>query len=225
MSARRQAIHIRAARPTDAPQIVAILQAALSEAASVQRVARLLREESHITFVATLDGNTVGFVDQFVVRLPQETRLELDLLAILPAAQRRGIGKKLVTYSKRWAMERGIARTRALVATGNASMQGLMRQVGFQSSMTTYVLMISDRLSVRADWCIPVDTFLYRGFWLEGGIRMRKPLSIHWPDAVTGDSFTVGSVIESAARDARQLLEAHGFEAIGTYHWWEFRLK
>ena len=63
--------------------------------------------EGHV-WVAELDGAIAGFV----VLQPQPGHLYLDILAVAPAAQGRGVGAALLELAETQARERGLAEVR-----------------------------------------------------------------------------------------------------------------
>ncbi len=87
---------IRLARPADAPGISALLRAAFGGPAEAELVAALRRDsDAAIELVAEAGGTLAGHVLFSPMTVGDAAALALAPLAVLPAAQRRGIGSAL----------------------------------------------------------------------------------------------------------------------------------
>ena len=224
-------VQLRLAKPQDAGAIARIAQ--LAEVASID--ADSPRVRNHLaggrTFVATIDGAIVGFVDSFITADPTGGhRFELDLLAVAPAAQGRGVGGSLVAASLAAAVDGGARYIRALVRCENAAMQKLCRRHGFTRHPDYFELYVvnpqpvAPRKRKHDAWVIAVETLSYAGLWLEGELSQAAIDDAHW-QASQGELSLIGAVIPSAALDVAALLEANSFRHVGQYHWWMIKLR
>ena len=224
-------VQLRLAKPEDAGAIARI--AALADVASIDadspRVRKLLGEGR--TIAATLDDVIIGFADGFcTVDTTGEVRFELDLLAVAPAAQGRGVGGRLVAASLAAASEAGARHIRALVRCENAAMQTLCRRHGYTRSANCYALYTVEPHPVDArEWsydsrAIGVDTLGYAGLWLEGELSQEVIDDAH-RQALQSDMSVIGAVIPSAALDDAELLATNSFCHVGSYHWWTINLR
>lgn len=84
-------------------------------------------------YVALLDGAVVGWCD--ILSTHGEARAHVGILGmgLVPAARRRGIGKKLVqtTLAKAWA--KGLLRIELTVRTDNLNAKALYDRMGFKT--------------------------------------------------------------------------------------------
>lgn len=83
--------------------------------------------------VATVAGEVVGYVILQQPRLPSQHHvLVVNGLAVLPAHQRRGIGRRLVEAAQRRAVARGGRRVTLRVLGTNPHAQQLYESCGFE---------------------------------------------------------------------------------------------
>ena len=217
---------IRRAIPADAAaisQVAGLAGVAVIDAES-PRVSQILDESR--TLVATIDGAVVGFADGFITAGPGGVRrFELDLLAVAPAAQGRGVGGRLLQASLALAAEAGARRIRALVRSENGAMRRLCHCHGFTRSPGSFELFIIEPQAVapksrRHDArLIAVETLAYAGLWLEGELSQAAINEAHRL-ASRSDLALIGAVIPGDAAPTGNLLRANGFQRIGAYHWW-----
>lgn len=217
---------IRRATPEDAPAIASIAAAALASRidADSPRARKILNEG--LTFVAQTDEATVGFASSFFT-FDQDglCRFELDLLAVAPGVQGRGVGGRLVEASLFAAEDSEPALIRALVRSENWSMQRLCRRHGFNLLPGQYQLFVtSPRRAVRhgrnhGAHLIPVETLNYSGIWLEGELS-QEAIDDALCRSSQSDMSTIGAVIPIDALDVAKLLRLNAFDKVGEYDWW-----
>ena len=224
-------IRIRLASPDDAPAIARIAEA--TEVASIDAASPRVRKilDGKRTAVATFGGDICGFVDGFFTTDNSGgRRFELDLLAVAPTAQGRGIGGRLVAASLAAAEDGGVRRIRALVRQENATMRKLCQRHGFNCSADSYVLFVKDVQPVAAmarphsSHLLPVDTLGYAGIWLEGVLSQAAVDAAALLASKVGASL-IGAVIPSADVESAALLAANSFRNVGHYHWWMINLR
>lgn len=103
------------------------------------RVVRDMVDEAHATFIATIDGEAVGFA---VLRLALRDRpfgpwalpatAHLDAIAVSRRLHKRGVGAALLSHTEREAREEGAVGMFLLTAASNAPARALFEAGGFQ---------------------------------------------------------------------------------------------
>jgi ribosomal protein S18 acetylase RimI-like enzyme len=96
-----------------------------------EQVCRLLTHGPLRAWVADVGGSVAGFVVALPTRAARGPGWEIDLLAVHPDHQGRGIGTALVSAA-RANNPNPSARQRAVVATANAASARAFRRAGFQ---------------------------------------------------------------------------------------------
>jgi GNAT superfamily N-acetyltransferase len=96
-------------------------------------------------YLAEREGVAVGFCACIETPSPAGTRLEVDMLGVLPEARGQGLGSALIRHSLEQARQRGIRRFRAVVATDNVASLRAFERAGFvtqypEVAMLVYVL-------------------------------------------------------------------------------------
>ena len=225
-------IQIRLATCRDGPAIARICFQVFGEriAHDKPRVKNILIQE--FTFVATSDGEVVGFVGNlFTLSARGDRRFELDLLAVAPVARGRGIGGRLVGHSLARARQSDARVLRTLVAARNLKMQRICAGYRFTRSDVTYALHVSEPrasdVATGAAHCghlVLVDTLIYSGIWLEGALSPAV-IDSGLGRAARAGLTRVGAVVPLADEETAALLRARRFEAIGEYHWWTITLQ
>ena len=195
------------------------------------RVQQLLSES--LTYVAIVDGRVIGFVDCFVtVDAVRQHRFELDLLAVSPAAQGRGVGSLLVAQSLSAAHQSQAAKIRTLVRCENYPMQRICARNGFERSALSFQLYVSAAKAIAADASrdhrarlLPVDTLTYSGIWLEGELSQDAIDEGRSALLSRGRNSRIGAVISAHDTNTIELLRANSFELIGDFDRWSFNLE
>lgn len=218
---------IRPAIPEDANAITRIAEACFRHDFDCERVRFILQTHHSRCFVAERAGTIAGFVDCFLSQSPlDESRLELDLLAVDELARGLGIGKRLVEQCSLLAATLRIDLVRALVRTDNDAMQRLMESCGYVRSHDLFRLYIANHFesldatpSTHRDNLINVYTLGYSGIWIEGTIG-KELIQASLAQATDDEVKTVGAVVNARETEAQTLLSAFGFIDSGSFHWW-----
>jgi len=111
---------------------------------SPEEVSSLLREPSQHALVALIGDHIVGFLTAFETDTLAGRNLEVDLLAVRPDEQRRGIATQLLGAAVRLAAMREVKRARGLVATSNLASQKAFLKAGYRASAVVRDLMVCD---------------------------------------------------------------------------------
>jgi GNAT superfamily N-acetyltransferase len=218
---------IRRATPEDAPGIAAVRRAVWpGEAVDFAFMGRVIAEPDHATLVAVLNGTIAGFADGFLTLAADGTRRwEVDLLAVHPDYQRRGLGAALTAACTNAGRDFGPSLARALIRTDNLASRRAFARCGYQEGAACRLMINRDDGggSVEApagSHIIPVMTLSYRGLWLEGVLTPAAFRAVQDIRARLGWAVA-GAVIPAAQGRAIRAAEAAGFFAVGDYAWWE----
>lgn len=111
---------------------------------SPEQIASILRGPAQHGLVALVGGYVVGFLTAFETDTLAGRNLEVDLLAVRPDEQRRGIATQLLGTAVRLAAMREVKRARGLVATSNPASQKSFRKAGYRASSVVRDLMGCD---------------------------------------------------------------------------------
>ena len=144
------------------------------ESVNSSRIQEALSHPGHAALAAWCEADPAGFVDGFLTRsaagLP---RWEVDLLAVAPEHQGRGLGTRLVTDGLQSGGETGARAARGLVRLDNLAGQRVFEHCGFSLCPRHLVLYVLGGLDgpcpdgpVEGHW-VQVQTFDYSGLWLE----------------------------------------------------------
>jgi ribosomal protein S18 acetylase RimI-like enzyme len=221
-------LDIRAALPGEVEAIAEVRAAAWpGEAVRPDYMLRCVESAEHAVLVAEADGRIVGFVDGFMTTAPDGTqRWEIDLLAVHPGYQGRGMGAALVKAAYESGRRRGADRARALVHVENVGSQRTFARCGFvpqNSTSRLYVASPSDEGIDAGDadglHLIAVQTFSYRGLWLEGRLNAAA-LKGGRAECARRSFDLAGAVIPLGQPEALGAAEQLRFEVIGDYEWW-----
>ncbi len=225
-------VSVRRPAPSDASAIAAIAEKTFGEPFDRDRIEGLLKAGRDYSLIA-LDAQGIrAFADNFItVSETGAQRLELDLLAVDPKAQGRGIGRRLIAESLLLARELDVPLIRALVRSENLVMRRLCASSGFAISEQSYDLYVASPepgwngpLDIEGTHLVPVETLAYSGIWIEGSLRragILRALSV----ASAQQLQRVGALVAQSNRAPAQLLADNGFQAQGTYNWWTLKLK
>ena len=179
---------------------IAQLKAAVwpEERADVAYLAAALAQPDRATWIAEADGSLVGFADGFLTLAEDGSRRwELDLLAVVPVYQGRGLGRALIAACTEAGRDFGATFARALIRASNTPSQRAFRHAGYTLDPAPLILWIAtDGAAEDAPlppdaYLIPVITLGYRGVWIEGR-----------PD-------------EAVFRAARTIRARHGWDSAG----------
>lgn len=220
-------VKIQTALPADAPAIAAVhAQVWPAQTADPAQIGRALADSDHAAFVALAGPTVIGFVDGFLTRSGEgRLRWEVDLLAVRPDFQGRGIAARLVTACTEAGRQRGVSLARALIRVDNIPSRRTFARCGYAAEDSLCCLRVcaqgteSPVTPPAGLSLLPVNTFGYRGLWLEG--RLTEAGFLAARAALTdGPGDIAGAVIPAARMAADQWAGATGFDLVGTYQWW-----
>jgi GNAT superfamily N-acetyltransferase len=220
-------INIRRAGVDDKSAIAAIKLASWpGETADTIQIANAMSEGTHVTHVAENEVVVVGFVDGFLtMSIDRQRRWEVDLLAVHPDFQRLGIASRLVEATTQVARDAGAVLSRGLVHVENSASQGTFARCGYHLDEKTCGLYVASESENRAvavpitAHLISVNTFNYRGLWLEGELT---PASFAAANAIrTCSGWDVaGALIPLHDENAVNAAVDAGWQQVGHYQWW-----
>jgi GNAT superfamily N-acetyltransferase len=219
------AISVRPANANDAQAIASVIQLSLGDEVQANHIQRVMSETDHASFVAVADEQVIGFVDGFLTNAQDGTlRWELDLLGVHPDFRGLGAGQKLIEVFTTAGKSYGATLSRALVAISNKPMHAAMTRTGYQLQPLEYQLMVSSgsgnetKLPENA-YLIPVNTFTYRGIWLEGEITLQ---TISAANAIREKNKldVIGAVVLTTDQTTLNTVNAAAFHLIGKFNWW-----
>ena len=126
---------LRLARRTDAPTLAAmsrdLIESGLGWHYRAERIEQLRRDPEAVALVACIDGQIVGFG---ILQLKDE-RAHLVLLAVLPAHQQRGIGRRMTKWLLETAATAGVASVHVELRAGNTAAYALYCTMGFEETL------------------------------------------------------------------------------------------
>jgi ribosomal protein S18 acetylase RimI-like enzyme len=102
----------------------------------------VLEDPLQLILVGVLGGNVVGYAHVIVKHIPaspyrKERRFgEIDTVAVLPEAQRRGLGEMLIGGALEWLKRQGVNDHQIAVHAFNGTAERLYRRFGFAPSVT-----------------------------------------------------------------------------------------
>lgn len=221
-------VKIQIAAPADAPGIAAVhAQVWPAQTAVPAQILSALADPDHASFVALSGRAVIGFVDGFLTRAGTGwLRWEIDLLAVRPDFQGRGIAGQLVTACTEAGRQRGAALARALIRVDNLPSQKTFARCGYSVEEAICRLRVcaggmEGPVTPPPDFfLVPVNTFGYRGLWLEGRLTEASFVAARVALA-TRPGDIAGAVIPAAQMEADQWAGANGFELVGAYQWWK----
>lgn len=220
-------VEIRQARPNDGSRIAKVKVLVWpDEHIDCKHITEAILDANHETFVATKKHEVIGFVDSFsTVSRQGVKRWEIDLLAVHPNHRGQRFGEHLVKASVDAGREAQAAIARALIRTENIASQKIFARCGYQKDSTVFNLYVSSndvkkqkRLSHNLR-VTPVQTFNYRGLWLEGNFTEDGFVAAQ--ALRTSDGWdVVGAVIPAAQIGSNESAQGAGFMEVGQYQWW-----
>lgn len=102
---------------------------------------KVLEDPLQNLLVAVLSGQVIGYVHVLLKQTrPSPVRVaryaEIDSVAVLPDAQRGGVGEKLIQSALEWASSEGVHDHQIAVHEFNAAARRLYEKLGFTPSVT-----------------------------------------------------------------------------------------
>jgi len=152
---------IRRARPllAEATDLLSVERRSLKDSPyTPEEMFCILRRPGQYAYIAYLDNVAVGFCSCIETPASAGNQLEIDMLGVVPAHRRRGLGRKLVAYSIRQAVERNVTRFRAIVALDNIASQRTFCRAGFDASPHPFAMAV---YRIRGQMPVP---FLPKGW-------------------------------------------------------------
>lgn len=223
---------IRQATLEDVPQLVHLKQAVWQdEGSTAALIETALATPTHQAFVALVDDHAAGFVSCFMTEsLAGEWRWEIDLLAVHADFRQRGLATRLVAEAADAGQKAGATTARALIAVDNIGSQRCFAQNGFRVDGAALSLFVSgyqpdDVVSQRKAkvpddaHLVYVNTFNYRGIWVEGLLSLPALVAAQAECAVrTLD--VVGALILDEDEHSATIARENGFECVGPFQQW-----
>ncbi len=135
-----------------------------------------IEDDAGALWVAKAKDDVLGFISAFLtVDKAGRRRWEVDLVAVRPAHQGKGLGQRLIRRVWQDAEGRNAVEARALIRVNNLPSQKAFRRAGFTSdSHVQRLLLWPPKLAENPAPCpdgvslLAVDTLTYRGLWIEG---------------------------------------------------------
>lgn len=125
---------ISPARHEDAQRIASLsarlIEAGLPKSWSAWRVERFIRRRDSVVLTARVDEKFVGFA---IMRFADETA-HLNLLAVAPESQRRGIGRRLIGWLEESAIVAGTFTVSLEVRADNADALRFYAALGYHET-------------------------------------------------------------------------------------------
>lgn len=202
------------------------LQVWPEEENSADCIASVLRLESHHSAAFVEDGRVAAFVDGFLTHSGEGVpRWEVDLLGTLAGYRGQGLARRLIEDNLRAGWQRGAAFSRALIQLENHASQRAFAACGFAPAEGVVRLWVCSRpLDEPAplppgQHLVPVETFNYRGVWLEGelsaqGLRAARA----W--LPQGGGQICGVLVPREREDLHQAAQNEGYAWVNDYQWW-----
>ncbi|HYK25411.1 MAG TPA: GNAT family N-acetyltransferase [Steroidobacteraceae bacterium] len=126
--------HLELARLADAPVIAAmsarLIEAGLTPSWPAERVARHIRNADSLVLTARHSGRILGFA----IMQYGETAAHLNLLAVDPASQRRGVGRGLLGWLEETAVVAGTFLIQLELRASNATARAFYEAQGYRET-------------------------------------------------------------------------------------------
>lgn len=122
-------LQVRAFQAADAGFVSRLGKDAFCEYSEEPGVSTLWMAKHYRTFVATLDGRSVGFA---IMHLKAAKMPELVAIAVVKSARGRGVGRRLLATAERMALLRGARSLRLHTADFNLAALELFLNCGFR---------------------------------------------------------------------------------------------
>ncbi|MBZ0279618.1 MAG: GNAT family N-acetyltransferase [Anaerolineae bacterium] len=221
---------IRRANEQDIEDIIQVKQAVWpDEAADAALMRQVIWDAAHLTQVAIVDDGVVGFVDGFnTLSLKGVPQWNLDLIAVHPAFQGRGIASDLMRANTGAGRDTGAGQARGLVAVDNVASQRTFMRCGYVCDEVVCGLYVGGDFSGElgslsntelARNIIPVTTLNYRGLWVENAwTNPIFAMALGMAQAQSGQ--IIGAVIPLGERGAVDVAQVYHLELVGHYQWW-----
>ncbi len=220
---------IRPAAVGDAAAVAAVKQAVWPhETIDVARIAAVMQSGEHTTLLADRESRLVGFVDAFATQPSNgELRWEVDLLAVHPQFQGRGIGRVLVEAATLAGQGFGAEWARALVQIHNKASQRVFARCGYICDEVVLDLYVATRGVAIAESVlqdanlIGVRTFNYNGLWLEGHLTIASlSHALNSLAANPHEYGLAGTLIPASEATVTEAALSLGYVRMAAFQWW-----
>ena len=169
--------NVRFARPDDAEAIHRILQETWGELLLFDVFVDHISSPEHQVFVAVDAGEIAGFLSALIVS-SATPRWEIDLVAVRPTSQGKGIGTSLIQEALTYGSNLGAYWAKASIRVDNHASQRAFSKTDFTTDAQVLSLLLWNPLAcefatnVMEDVrFIPINTLTYRGLWVEGFVE------------------------------------------------------
>lgn len=187
-----------------------------------------IEDDGSTLWVAERKNKILGFVSAFLtVDQAGERRWEMDLVAVRPTDQGKGLGQRLIGQAYQEGARHGVGVARALIQVRNLPSQRAFERAGFTTNRRDHHLLLwpPQPSDVPAPGpagvsLLPVDTLTYRGLWIEGLTQVppaeqRSALRIARGMIAHENRLNTGAVIPSDEEhlltpDVRDQAKLHG---------------
>ena len=166
-------LNIRLADVNDAQAIHLILKEVWGESLLFDVFIESISSPLHQVLVAVEDSEIVGFLSAFLVA-GHSRRWEIDILAVRPRSQAKGIGTSLIEETLICGSRQGAHNARAVIRIDNVASERAFSKTGFTTdSQERNLLLWGPSACQPVHWppetvhLIPVNTLTYRGLWIE----------------------------------------------------------
>ncbi|MFT5195049.1 MAG: GNAT superfamily N-acetyltransferase [Cellvibrionaceae bacterium] len=220
-------ITIRPVTLSDVPSLISLKQAVwLNESADSNLITIALQTPSHQAFIAVIEGKPAGFISCFISTSQLgEQRWEVDLLAVHPNFRRRGLATQLVQTAIQARQATGAGESRALIAIDNKGSEMSFAKNGYTTDDQIYTLYISmsqpdgKHIKPIGAHLVQVNTFNYRGVWLEAKLSDKAFLGAQ--SKCAQENLDLVGVLIPDNRPAEQALaQGRSFKPVSKSRWW-----
>lgn len=225
-------ITLRDAKVQDAAGIATLLACVWpDDTADPVRIARVIQWSSHLAKVAVVGKQIAGLVRGFVTQNGAAFELEVELLAVHPDVQGRGLAKRLVFALIKAAGEaHQIDSAWALVRIGNVPAERVFTACGFEPNAPAMLYVSTAPLRetppmLEAVGGIVADTYTYRGIWIHrSAVSKMNETELH--DTLISSRSHIGSkgieMVSTVLPHDHPLSEQMrilNYEPVGEYRW------
>ncbi len=235
-------LEIRSARAGDAEAVHRILQETWGEPLLFDVFREHIASPTCDISVAVEADEIVGFLSAFIVR-GATTRWELDLIIVRAESRGKGIATALIRRALLHGATLGASWAKASIRVDNHASQRAFSKAGFTTDSHTQTLYLwtpapdatppTKRATERAAalaHLIPINSFLYRGVWIEGFFEDERTVSeqqhiIRTARRVVSDGnrLNTGMFVRDDQREQVAPSVLATATNYGQYHWWTYR--
>ncbi len=220
-------IVLRAASPRDAGQLADLIEEVWpGESPSPGMLMDALASPGRQTLVGTQAGRLVGFLDSFLTESPHGiARWELDLLGVVNAVRRMGLGARLVQESVVMGRRAGCRLARALVREDNPAGRRVFHGCGFRADGDLQILLVCRKKGANSNSAqvpagmVAVHTLTYSGGWWEGELTTAALGAAAGMVGQPGFD-RVGVLVPQVHLALVTSAAQWGYEVLGRFQWW-----